>query len=35
MTTELSSFSSNPVDASLFAVPAGFKKVDSDLKKMK
>jgi hypothetical protein len=35
MTTELSSFSSNPVDASLFAVPPGFKKVDSDLKKMK
>ena len=35
MTTEMSSFSSNPADASLFAVPAGFKKVDSDLKKMK
>ena len=35
MTTELGSFSSNSVDASLFAVPAGFKKVDSDLKKMK
>jgi hypothetical protein len=35
MTTELSAFSSNPVDASLFAVPAGFKKVDSDMKKMK
>jgi len=35
MTTEMSSFSSNAVDASLFAVPAGFKKVDSDLKKMK
>jgi hypothetical protein len=35
MTTELTSFSSNPVDPSLFAAPAGFKKVDPDLKKMK
>ena len=35
MTTELGTFSSNAADASLFAVPAGFKKVDSDLKKMK
>jgi hypothetical protein len=35
MTTELSSFSSNAADESLFAVPAGFKKVDSDLKRMK
>ena len=35
MTTELSSFSAGPADASLFEVPAGFKKVDSDLKKMK
>jgi hypothetical protein len=35
MTTELGSFSSNSADASLFAVPAGFKKVDSDLKKMR
>ncbi len=35
MTTELGSFSSNSADASLFAVPAGFKKVDSDLKRMK
>ena len=35
MTTELTSFSSNPVDPSLLEVPAGFKKVDSDLKKMK
>jgi hypothetical protein len=35
MTTEMSGFSSNPVDASLFAAPAGFKKVDSDMKKMK
>jgi hypothetical protein len=34
MTMEMSSFSSKPADASLFAVPAGFKKVDSDLKKM-
>ena len=33
MTTELSSFSSNPVDAGQFAVPAGFKKVDSEMKK--
>jgi hypothetical protein len=33
MTTELSSFSSNPVDPSLFEVPAGFKKVESDMKK--
>ena len=35
MTTELSSFSSNTVDASQFEVPAGFKKVDSDMKKMR
>ncbi len=35
MTTELSSFSSNAVDPSQFEVPAGFKKVDSELKKMK
>ena len=35
MTTETSSFSSNAVDASLFAIPAGFKKVDSEMKKMK
>jgi hypothetical protein len=35
MTTELSSFSAGPADASLFEVPAGFKKVDSDMKKMK
>ena len=35
MTTEMSSFSSNPVDAKLFAVPEGFKKVDSDMRKMK
>jgi hypothetical protein len=35
MTTEMSSFSSNPVDAKLFAVPEGFKKVESDMRKMK
>ena len=35
MTTEMSGFSSNPADESLFAAPAGFKKVDSDLKRVK
>jgi hypothetical protein len=35
MTTEVSTFSSNAVDPSLFEVPAGFKKVDSAAKKMK
>ncbi len=35
MTTEMSSFSSNAADESLFAVPAGFKKVDSEMKRMK
>jgi hypothetical protein len=35
MTTELSSFSSNAVDAAQFEVPAGFKKVDNELKKMR
>ena len=35
MTTELSTFSSNAVDPSLFEVPAGFKKVESAAKKMK
>jgi hypothetical protein len=35
MTTEMSTFSSNPVDPSLFAVPAGFKKVESDTKRMR
>ncbi len=35
MTTELSSFSSNSVDSSLFEVPAGFKKVEAELKKLK
>ncbi len=33
MTTELSSFSSNAVDPAQFEVPAGFKKVDSEVKK--
>ncbi|HUS08301.1 MAG TPA: hypothetical protein VMZ52_18500 [Bryobacteraceae bacterium] len=33
MTTEMTSFSSGPVDASKFEVPAGFKKVDSELEK--
>jgi hypothetical protein len=31
----LSDYSAKPVDASVFEVPAGFKKVESDLKKMK
>ena len=35
MTTELSSFSAGPADILLFSVPPGFKKVDSDFKKMK
>ena len=35
MTTEMSKFSANDADPSLFEIPAGFKKVDSDLKKMK
>jgi hypothetical protein len=34
MTIESSNFSSAPVDASKFEVPAGFKKVDSDLRRM-
>ncbi len=33
MTTELSSFSSNAVDAAQFEIPAGFKKVENGLKK--
>jgi hypothetical protein len=33
MTTEMSTFSSNAVDPSLFEVPAGFKKVESEMKK--
>jgi hypothetical protein len=35
MTTEMTGFSNNPVDPSLMAVPAGFKKVDPEMKKMK
>ena len=35
MTTELNTYSSNPADPSIFEVPAGFKKVDSDMKKMR
>jgi hypothetical protein len=35
MTTELNTYSSNPADPSLFEVPAGFKKVDSDMKRMR
>jgi hypothetical protein len=33
MTTELSGFSSSAVDDSQFAVPAGFKKVEPDMKR--
>ena len=33
MTTETSGFSAAPVDESQFAVPAGFKKVESDMKR--
>ena len=32
-TTEMNSFSSNPVDASQFEVPAGFKKVEPDMRR--
>ena len=32
-TTEMTSFSSNPVDASQFEVPAGFKKVESEMRR--
>jgi hypothetical protein len=35
MTTQLTSFNSNAVDDSVFAVPAGFKKVESEMKKMR
>jgi hypothetical protein len=35
MTTELSGFSSAPVDDSQFAVPAGFKKVEPEMKRMR
>jgi len=34
MTTEYSGFSSGPADPSLFEIPAGFKKVEMDLKRM-
>jgi hypothetical protein len=34
LTTEVLSFHSKPVDASVFAVPAGFKQVESPMKKM-
>ena len=33
MTTEMSDFSSAAVADSLFAIPAGFKKVDSDMRR--
>jgi hypothetical protein len=33
MTTELSNFASAPLDPSQFAIPAGFKKVQADMKK--
>jgi hypothetical protein len=33
MTTEASGFSSAAVDASLFAIPAGFKQVDSPMRR--
>jgi hypothetical protein len=32
-TTEMNGFSSNPVDASQFEIPAGFKKVESEMKR--
>jgi hypothetical protein len=35
MTTEMTSFSSGPVDTSKFEVPAGFKKVESDMRRMR
>jgi hypothetical protein len=35
MTTELSSFSSSAVDPAQFEIPAGFKQVDNELKKMR
>ena len=31
--TEWTAFSSNPVDSSMFDVPAGFRKVDHELKR--
>ncbi|HYZ86749.1 MAG TPA: hypothetical protein VE621_20205 [Bryobacteraceae bacterium] len=35
MTTEITSFSSSPVDTSKFAVPAGFKEVEHPMRKMR
>ncbi len=35
MTTEMSNFSQAPVDASRFEVPAGFKQVESEMRRMK
>jgi hypothetical protein len=35
MTTEMTNFSAGSADPLLFEVPGGFKKVESDLKKMK
>lgn len=35
MTTVMSGFNTNPVDEAVFAPPAGFKKVESDMKKMR
>ena len=34
MTTEVLSFSSKPIDPSVFAIPAGFKEVENPMKKM-
>jgi hypothetical protein len=35
MNTVMNNFNSNPVDESSFAPPAGFKKVESDMKRMR
>jgi hypothetical protein len=35
MTTVMTGFNSNPVDDANFAPPAGFKKVESDMKKIR
>ncbi|MGH9583967.1 MAG: hypothetical protein ACRD4O_13640, partial [Bryobacteraceae bacterium] len=34
MNTESANFSSNPVDASQFVIPAGFRQVESDTRRM-
>jgi hypothetical protein len=34
MTSEVVSYSSDPVDAAVFAIPAGFKQVEHPMKKM-